>query len=157
VRTVQPSLHHLLYLTARAAADEVAQYEAFTGEWDPSMVACELYRRGGVKFCLVGEDNLPIAAGGYRPVVGKTWESWMIVDADAWTAHGQTITREAKKVMDAMLADGGAARLETWVLASRRVARLWYERGLGMSVEGVRRGFGIAGEDAVLYARLKGD
>jgi hypothetical protein len=155
MKLVKPSLHHLLYLADRAAPDEIAQYEAFVGlEWDPGDVAASLHRRPGVSFVLLGDDNLPVAAGGYTPVVNGTWESWMLVPESGWT-HVKSITREARAFGDRMLAES-ANRLETLVLSSRATARVWYERGLGMQAEGVKRGYGANGEDAVMYARVKG-
>jgi hypothetical protein len=152
---VRPSLHHLLYLTDRAASDEIAQYEAFSGlDWDSGEVAAGLHRAPGVKYALLGADNLPIAAGGYTPVVTGTWESWMLVPSPAWK-FAKSITREARSFADRMLAES-ANRLETIVLADREAVRMWYERGLGMRAEGVKRGYGANGEDAVMYARVKG-
>lgn len=154
---VRPSMHHILLLADRAPADEVAQYEAFTGlPWDVGAVAARYYRGVGHKFALLNRQNMPVAVGGWEPTHGGTWESWMLTTETAWSDYGFGITRHCRKVMDTMFA-AGARRLELSVLASRTRARQWYEEGLRMTNEGTRRQYGANGEDAVMYSRVKGD
>lgn len=150
MRLVQPSIYHLLHGCQLAQADEIAQYEAFNGPWDAQDVAADLFRRPGLRFCLIDDDSMPIVIAGYDPVRDGVWESWMIGSADAWQKYGKTITRETRKIMHALLASD-AHRLQLTVLASRLAARSWYERALGMT--GVPLpSYGRGGEDAVLYS-----
>lgn len=156
MRIVKPSLHHLLYLADRAPAEEIEQYEAFSGtEWDAGDVAATYQQQQGVKFAALDAEGLPIAAGGWRPVVGGTWESWMLAPSDSWGKYGISVTKVCLDTMDRLFL-GGARRLELLVLKDRAKARAWYERGLKMRDEGTKHAYGAAGQDAVIYARLKG-
>ncbi len=154
---VRPSMHHILLLADHAPAEEIAQHEAFTGiEWDAGAVAARYYRGIGHKFALLDVANMPVAAGGWEPEGNGTWSSWMITGPDAWREHGLALTRHCRDVMDTLF-HAGARRLELQVLATRTGARDWYVKGLRMTEEGTRRQYGANGEDAVMYARVKGD
>lgn len=151
----KPTMHDLLYLCAQARPDEIEQYEALFGKpWVVDQVANEHFNKGGVKLVLVGDDNLPVAAAGWEQINPTTWNGWMVGTMDNWREHWLPITRRCRRVMDEMLSDV-ANRLEITALASREKTCDWYARGLKMKMEGIRRGFGVNGEDAVLYARVK--
>lgn len=155
MRLAQPTMLDLLRLAADARPDEIAQYEALTGrEWNVDAVANEHYNRVGLKFVLVGVDGAPVVAGGYDLIIPGVWESWMIGTMDNWRLHWLPITRAARRIMDRLLADG-ARRLQTEALASRTGACDWYTHGLKMTPEGVRKGFGMNGEDVALFARTR--
>ena len=151
---VQPSLHHILFACDRARQDEIAQYEALVGPWEPSEVAARYFQRPGVKFVLLGADRLPAACGGWCPVIPGVWQSWMIGTDHGWQDYGRVLSRHCRRIMDRLL-DSGARRLELAVLASRADACRWYEKALHMRAEGVHVGYGMGGEDVVTYARVR--
>jgi hypothetical protein len=152
----QPTMLDLLRLCHDARPDEREQYEELSGiEWIPDEVAGDFFSREGVKFVLLDNDNFPIVAGGYSPVVSGVFDSWMVGTMKTWDVHWRSITKYTRKVMDLMFAEANARRLQTSVLASRFQACDWYVRGLKMQPEGILRGFGVNGADMAMYARIR--
>jgi hypothetical protein len=152
----KPTMVDLLRLAASARPDEIAQYESLLGRaWNVDDVANDHYNRGGVKFALIDPaTDIAVVAGGYEMIGPQVWQSWMIGTMDAWGKHWFKITRETRRVMDALF-DSGARRLQTCAVASRTEACDWYMRGLGMQPEGTMRGYGINGEDVAMFSKLK--
>ena len=152
---VQPTMLHLLHLCSQARPDEIAQYEALVGRrWDIDAVAVDHYNRIGVKFALLAPDGMPIAAGGWDPIIPGVWQSWMVGTMDNWDRHWRSLTKATRHVMDVLM-DDGARRLQTNALASRTAACRWYEKGLKMRPEGVMHNFGVNGEAVAMYARTR--
>jgi hypothetical protein len=81
------------------------------------------------------------------------WQDWMFSTPEAWSKHWRGVTKIARRVMDFML-QGEAHRLQCVSLASRIHAHRWY-RPLGLEQEGTLRGYGVNGEDAIMFARLR--
>lgn len=152
----KPTLLDILQLASRARPDEIAQWEALTGNrWNVDDVAFEHYGREGIKFALVDEAaDRAVCVGGYQMVGPQVWQSWMIGTMDDWGAHWRAITRHTRRVMDDLF-DSGARRLQTSALASRSDAIHWYTKGLRLEPEGVMRGYGVNGEDVATFARIK--
>ena len=151
---------HLLYLCDRMRDDEIEQHRAIVGggEFNPDAAAIGLMAiPGAIKFTLVDDDSLPLAAGGWHEVFPGVWQSWMVGTQPAWEKHWRSITKGCRWVMDGLFQQAGARRLQTNALASRTQAIEWYERSLGMKREGTWRGFGINGEDVALFSRVRGD
>lgn len=157
MKLANPTLLDILRLAADARPDEVEQWEAITGtRWDASAFAAEHYAKPGVKFALIDEStNLAIVAGGYELIGPGVWTSWMVGTMAHWDRHWRSITKATRRVMDDLLTQGGAKRLQTPALASRTHAGHWYMKGLGMQHEGVMRNYGANGEDVAMYARIK--
>jgi len=154
IRVLEPTLRDLLIICHQARPDEISQYEALFGkEWDFEEVAADRFSRGGIKFVMLDEDK-PIVAGGYDLILSGVWQSWMIGTMDNWETHWRSITKNTRKVMTELL-DGGARRLQTCVLSSRKQTCEWYVRGLKMQYEGSLRQFGANGETMDMYARVK--
>lgn len=154
IRRVDAVVDDLLWIGRRIRADEADQWEAFTGQpWDYRRFAVETMARGGIAFTLLGEDDLPLCAGGYDEVSPGVWQSWMAGTDEGWK-DWRAITRASREVMDLMF-EHGAHRLQTNALADRVLARRWYEKGLGMQHEGTWRRFTRDGRDVVCYARVK--
>lgn len=152
----KPTLQDLRFLCERARPDEIAQFEALTGlVWDAELVAADYLSRTGPKFVLLDGRAKPVVAGGFQYVIPGVWDCWMVGTMDDWKNHWRAITLNTNRIMRMVLRN--ERRIELAVLASRTQACEWYERGLRMRREGVKRGFGINGEDAVLYARIQGE
>lgn len=151
----RPTLRDLIVLCAQMRPDEIEQYLAFheVDGWDFEEAAHRFYGLPGVKFSLLGPEGEPIVAGGYFRLHGNVWRSWMCGTMETWGAHWRSITEATRFVMECLLEDG-ATRLETLVLESREKTCHWYEKGLKLEREGVLRGYGMRGENAVAYSRL---
>lgn len=153
IAVVEPKLLELLKLASMARPDEIEQYEALVGKkYDFEEVAVDFYNRPGVKLVILDGDT-PIVAGGYDLIMPGVWQSWMIGTMDTWKTHWRTITKCTRRFMDGMLET--ERRLQTLVLASRVQTAEWYVRGLKMEYEGTLKGFGMNGEDADMYARIR--
>lgn len=95
-----------------------------------------------------------VAVGGFlqqRPGVFRTWFS---APAWAWEQHGRELTEACRTLVGRMLETGLAHRIETVTLADREKARAWYER-IGLIFESTLRGYGVNGEDAVMYVAVR--
>lgn len=146
----------LLYLCKRMRADEIEQYLAITHapSYDFRVAAVGMMNIPGVKFSLLGVDDLPVVAGGYEEVAPGVWQSWMVGTEDGWAKHWRSITKETRRLMDELL-EAGAVRLQTTALASRTLAHRWYTKGLGMQYEGTLRRMASGGRDVSMFARVK--
>ncbi len=155
MRLVTPTLLDIMKLCASARPDEIQQYEALVGrKWELDDVVAGHQSRIGVKFALLDDAGEPVCAAGWEPVIPGVWNGWMVGTMPHWERYWRPITMHCNRIMR-MLLDDGARRLEIGALESREKTCEWYERGLKMSVEGVKRGFGVNGENMVLYARLQ--
>lgn len=155
-----PSMVDLLKLCCNPIEEEVEQYIEMTGQdWVVDEVACDLYTKDGMKFVLLDDDNEPIAAGGFDPVIPGVWQSWMLTTPAAWTTHGLAVTKQTRKVMDRLFEPSELGyrvrRVQTMALASREKACKWYEKGLRMTLESISKQFGTSGKDFACYTRLR--
>jgi len=153
-----PKLADLLQVCSEAPRDERKQYAAFTGEaFDADRVAARLaaslLTMPTWPAWVITADGTPIVAAGFSQLRPGVWQDWMVSTPAAWDTHWRAVTRLARKVMDSMLR-GDAHRLQCVALASRTKAHRWY-RALGLAPEGVLYGYGVRGEDAVMYARTR--
>lgn len=153
---------HLVYLSERMRADEQAQFLAVTGlaSFDPDVAANWLIdtaaRSEGFAFCVLQEDNLPAAAGGFQPAGPGIWQAWMAGTDQGWTEQWRSMTKATRWLMDRIF-ETGAHRLQTSAITSRVLAIEWFERSLGFKPEGVWRHYGIRGEDVAHFSRLRGE
>lgn len=150
------TLFDLLALCADMRPDEIEQYLALTGaaEYDYEVAAAGMWAIPGPRFLLVDETGDRLVAGGFEHVGNGVYRSWMVGTMSAWESRWRSITEGTRFVMDNMIEDT-ASVIETQALASRTMARKWYERGLGMQCEGVLRSRGAAGQDIVVYSRVR--
>lgn len=146
-------LIELLRVCYKLPTDEREQYEAFTGnEFSPEDLAAGLYTTQGPRWTvLAGEE--PVLIAGFTLVRPGVWQDWAVTTPEAWQKHWRSVTKTARRVMDEMLQQG-AHRLQCVSLASRIHAHRWY-RPLGLEQEGVLRGYGVNGEDAIMFSRLR--
>jgi len=154
--TENVTLFDLLWLCSRAREDEIVQYEALVGPWNPDVAANEFWMNRGPKFAVIDEEG-PVVAGGWSPIIDGVYQSWMVGREGGWDKRWRSITKYSRRVMDAMLdKDGGIARrLQTSASESRSLACKWYEKGLRMKYEGRFENFGLNGEAMVNYALTK--
>ena len=134
--------------------DEREQYRAFAGEdFDPEVVAAAYHLRECPKWVL-STDAGPVVVGGFDMIRPGVWQDWLFSTPAAWSPENwRGVTRACRRVMDAMLNSQGH-RLQCLSLASRTRAHRWY-RPLGLQLEGTLRGYGVNGEDALMFARLR--
>lgn len=149
----KPTLLDFLRVCSQLPEDEREQYECFTGEaFEYERVAAAYSLRGCPMWVLTIDDE-PIVIAGFDRIREGVWQDWLFSTPAAWDTHWRTVTKYAKKVMDAMLR-GEAHRLQCVSLASRIHAHRWY-RPLGLELEGTLRGYGVHGEDALMFSRLR--
>ena len=148
-----PKLFDFLQVCHRLPSDEKEQYEAFSGEaYDPEKIAAIVSLRDGPGWVIVAEGK-PIVVAGYAMIRPGVWQDWLLSTPEAWTTHWRGVTKICRRAMDAMLRSE-AHRLQCVSLASRIHAHRWY-RPLGLVQEGVLHGYGVNGEDAIMFARLR--
>lgn len=148
-----PQLVDFIQVCRQLPTDEIEQFEAFTGEpFNPDLVAAAYALRPGPAWVLTA-DNEPIVIAGFDMLRPGVWQDWMFSTPVAWEKHWRTVTKYCRKTMDAML-QSGAHRLQCVSLASRIHAHRWY-RPLGLVLEGTLHGYGVNGEDAFMFARLR--
>lgn len=124
------------------------------GAFDPEREAVKLFNAPELfKFCAIvdaGQDDTALAVGGYVPLRQGVYRSYMLATNKAWAEYGRQVTVTVRRIMREMLKEH-AHRLETVALANRYDACKWYS-SLGMRCEGTLAGYGVGGEDAVVYA-----
>lgn len=154
-----PSVMDLAWLAAHMREDERAQWCAVTGraEYDADLAARTFAMTVGPMFCLYGDDAMPLCAAGFEEIRPGVWQTWMAGTPEAWETHWRTITKHTRRICEGLFADGVARRIQTYALASRRAAHVWYSRCMGQTYEGLHRSFYADGQDAVCYARTKAD
>lgn len=134
--------------------DEMAQMCALRGwdAYDPEAAARWIISSlSSQSWSLVGRDGLAFMVGGLDLVRPGVCECWAIATESAWEKHWKVMTMQCRRQIRRALA-GGAHRVSTVALASRTAAHEWYERGLGMSSEGVRTAYFANGADGVEFA-----
>lgn len=137
--------------------DEIAQWKALTGyeTYEPNSAALGFAMMQGPTFVLVGDDGVPVVAGGLEPIRPKVYQTWMVGTMDGWGKHWRAITKASRRLIDDLLASGEANRVQTMALTTRTEAHEWYRRGLGMDYEATLRGFFSDGSSAALFAKVR--
>lgn len=150
-----PTVIDFLTVCHRLPADEIEQFEAFAGEpYDPDRVAAIYSLKGGPAWVMTADDK-PIAIAGFDQVRPGVWQDWMFSTPEAWSDHWRALTRQCRKGMDAMLRTE-AHRLQCVSLATRTRAHRWYGV-LGLEQEGPLRRYGAAGQDAIMFSRVRAE
>lgn len=148
-----PKLGDFYTVCTRLPEDEREQFEAFSGEkFDPERIAAAYSLRAGPSWVLTA-DGFPLLVAGFDMIRPGVWQDWLFSTPEAWDRHWRTVTKYCRRAMDAMLRSG-AHRLQCVSLASRIHAHRWY-RPLGLELEGTLRGYGVHGEDALMFSRLR--
>ncbi len=154
IRVGVPLVQDFARIAQDMRPDEIAQSLAFTGRgaYSADLVARALLASDGPQFVLVDRAGMPVAVGGFEPVGPGVFETWGIGTLAGWGKHWRAITKQSRRQMDRLFA-AGAHRIQIISLASRTQAHGWYVNGLGMTFEGVLRGYCADGSDAVIHAR----
>jgi len=154
IRIGVPLVEDFARIARNLRPDEIEQFVAFTGApgYKPDVLARTLLATPGTSYVLVDRTNLPIAIGGFEPLRPGVWQTWGIGTLDGWAKHWRAITKQSRRQMDYLFANG-AHRIEIIALVSRHDAHRWYEEGLLMQCEGTLKGYCANGADAVMYAR----
>lgn len=150
----KPKLVDILSVCFDARDDEREQHEVFTGDrYDPEIFAARLSLLGGPSWSIC-RDEKPLLVAGFIPLRPGVYQDWMVSSNAAWAdGNWREVTKIARRVMQAMLTHE-AHRLQCISLRSRIQAHRWYNI-LGLRQEGVLEAYGVNGEDAVMFARLK--
>lgn len=160
--TVPCEPDHLVYLCHRMRKEEQEQWVVMSGmAYSPAEAARRFINAAGASprqfsLTVVGEDGFPAVSGGYEFVSPGVWQSWMLGTLEGWASQWRAVTK-ASRWLGERVFETGAHRLQIQCLTSRRAALTWFDKALGFSPEGVMRGYGAAGQDVALYARLRSD
>jgi hypothetical protein len=152
-----PTLLDFLMIANRLPDDEMEQFCALTGQekYIADYAAINCFMCPGPKWVFKLEDGTPLSVGGYTPTRPGVCIDFMMNTPESFSPrYWYTVTRNVRRIMDNMLAIGGAHRLECISLASRTKAREWYGV-LGLHFEGTMHGYCANGADAVLYSRVR--
>jgi RimJ/RimL family protein N-acetyltransferase len=148
-------LHHI---SERVSEDEKALCKAYTGKdyHDAAAAHTLFYQSPGPKWCMALSDEPEGAkvAVGYTRLMPGVFRSWFVYAEGAFEEHGEAVTRLSAEIIQHMLAQVGAHRLETITLASRKRAQRWYAR-IGLRYETTLHGFSVTGEDSVMYVATR--
>ncbi len=131
--------------------DEIVQFEAFVGAFDPEVAARGFINTPGLRFTLLDNNGEPVMAGGVFETGSGKWQTWMMATKTGWSTHWRSITKACVWMIDELFSQG-ARRIQTIALADRIEAIRWYEHGCGLLYEGTHKEYGNGGEDAVTYA-----
>lgn len=148
-----PKLVDFLIVSHQMPEDERTQYEAFTGKkFDPERISSVLHQHVGPAWVITAGGE-PVFIAGFDMIRPGVWQDWLLSTPSAWDTHWRGVTRICRRAMDSML-QSGAHRLQCVSLASRIHAHRWY-RPLGLTLEGTLRGYGVNGEDALMFSRTR--
>lgn len=153
------TLADLWLVCSNMRPDEIEQTLAlnFMDEYDHEAVALSIANQPGPKIAIADEDGRAYLCGGADEVSPGVFEGWMVGTMAGWEQHGRHITTVSLWFMERLFRDYGAHRLQVTALVNREQACRWYEHGLRMQADGVRRGFGKNGEDCIEFSRLRAD
>lgn len=121
-------------------------------EFDPQEATLAIYAAPGFHFSWMAGDEC-VAVGGFvrqRPGVLRTW---FAAPDESWANHGRGITEACRAIIQSLLREGHAHRIETVTLYSYEKAWMWYEK-IGLVRESVMKRFTSKGQDAVMYVAL---
>ncbi len=148
-----PNLYDFVQVCHLLPQDERDQYEAFTGmPYDANQVAASYSLQPGPSWVMVA-DGQPICIAGFSEIRSGVYQDWLFSTPVAWEKHWRVLTKTCKHVMTEMLRTK-AHRLQCVSLASRTAAHRWY-RPLGLVLEGTLHGYGVNGENALMFSRLR--
>jgi hypothetical protein len=153
LRLTKLNLDDLLYLFRQLPEDERAVQAAFGDEFNAEDAAYAALRAPGMHW-LILDGPAPVAAGGFTKIRPGVYRTWFCAPESTWAIVGHDLTDLVAGVVRQMLAPDLAHRIETVTLADRSRARDWYTK-IGLQYESTLRGYGVNGEDAVMYVALR--
>lgn len=148
----RPSLEQLIWICRNIAADQKPQWVVLSGsDYNPELLAWNLYNRSGLAHVFVAEE-MPYMACGFTPLNPKVVESWS-VNTDERKGHDIEITRVCREAIQAVF-KAGIERIQTRCLAESTEAQRWYH-ALGLKLECTQEKLGVNGESVCTYVRFK--
>lgn len=159
VRIEEPvHLGHLLEVCIALPEDERKQLASLSlAPYDGPALAAGLLTTPGPKYAVVTADDEAVVVTGATFERAGVWRVWFLATDRAWTKYAEVVTNIAQGLMQMMVHDFGAHRLEVVCKADRAKARRWYERHLGLSFEGILRAYGADKSDFALYSYTRSD
>lgn len=149
------NIDNLLTVFRDLPADELALWKVCTGrEFNPVTCAIAALESPGFHYIIHNGDQ-PLAGAGFYEQRHGVYRTWMLSTSLAWEYYGEEMTAVVKGAISDIIAQGVAHRVETITLADRKRARDWYPK-IGLQYESTQIGYGINGEDAVVYVALRG-
>lgn len=147
-------VNDLVDMAAALSQPERDLYTVLTGKpFRASQVAAEIDASSvsGWRFATRESD---LACGGFMRMRPGVLRSWFLAPDRAWITHGRELTDSVRDIIASTLSSGLAHRIETVTLEDRSRARAWYEK-IGLTYESTLRGYGISGENAVMYVATR--
>lgn len=150
------TLVDLLVVAKALPSDEKEQIIAFGGNPSPEAIAVSLFGSTPLIWTIREiESGEPLAVGGWIQTGPVIFRSFFLANERIWEEHGAEVTKLVAETIDETKEQFDYARFETYCLASRnRKVPEWYEK-LGLTYDATLRGFGVNGEDALLYSTVK--
>ncbi len=146
------NIDNLLAVCRALPQEEFDLWRIMTGaEYTPEALAISLNSCAG---WIIHTGDQPLAAAGFTMQRPGVYRTWMAATDLAWSPYGREVTRVVRDKIAWILAEGIAHRVETVTLADRKRARDWYPK-IGLQHESTLRGYGINGENAVIYVALR--
>ncbi len=146
---------HVMAVLKQMPESEKVIFKAMTGDdFDAENVLIALADLPGTHH-LFWNGETPVAVGGFIPQRKGVYRTWFIAPDESWKTCGKDLTDKCRDLVQGMIEDGLAHRIETVTLADRAEARAWYER-IGLTFEAPHAKYGSGGEDAVMYVALRG-
>lgn len=159
-RCVVPARNaHFQYIAENMRPDEIEHWKAVTGalEYNPDVAAGAFIAGPGIKFTVLDANGTPACAGGFQDMGFGVWEGWMAGTMSGWSSTWRSMTKGARWYMGYLFQHQNARRICITTVATRTCATDWYQRALGMRLDGTMRAAGAHGEDMVTYSRISGD
>lgn len=147
--TIDHALHVCRTMDEVWLAERKAQIEA----WDPVAHAISMVQTPGVAYSVIARDGLPVIVGGVHIVRAGLGTTWM-AGVPGWRECVIEVARVSRKVIKALLDNGGLHRIQMTTGADSEGARRWCEL-LGLRLESRLVGFGLHGEDFLMYAATR--
>lgn len=116
-------------------------------------IAMTMFRCPGFHW-IAHDGERPVAAGGFVKQREGVFRTWLCATELAWDPHGRDLTRILRKGIKEIITRGIAHRVETVTLLEKKRAWDWYP-AIGLQHEATLHGYGINGEDAVVYVALR--
>ncbi len=146
------NIDNLLTVCRALPQEEFDLWRIMSGvEHTPEALAISLNAAAG---WIIHNGDQPLAAAGFTMQRPGVYRTWMTATDLAWSPYGREVTRVVRDKITWILSEGIAHRVETVTLADRKRARDWYSK-IGLQHESTLRGYGINGEDAVIYVALR--
>jgi hypothetical protein len=155
LRLKEPNLMDFLLVARLLPEDERRVFARMMGApFDSDRAAARYFLADGMAWVFDAPER-PVAVGGVIPIGDGVFRTWFMALDRAWTEHGHDMTALVRGLIDGLLDDKLARRIETVTLPERSRARRWYEK-IGLKFDSTLPGYCADGADAVLYVAERG-